>query len=140
MAVVGERMPDTVFYRQTQPVLTMIVTIAWRFVFIAITSIIAVEPYACPDGQQKRLESMVDPSADFDEAFEFPFLVGLTSQSYRLDNKSSVTCTGSLLSSTFVLSSAHCASRLKSQMKVNAIVLPRSNSAPKGAFKLRPRT
>lgn len=140
MAMLGERTAGTVFNRQTQSVLTMIATVVWRFVFIAITSIIVAEPYACADGQQQRVEPAVDPSADFDEAFEFPFLVGLTSQSHRLDNKSSVTCTGSLLSSTFILSSAHCASRLKNQMKVNAIVLSRSNGAPKGAFTLRPRT
>lgn len=127
MAMVGERTPDAVFNRQTQPVLTMIAIIAWRFVVIAITSIIAAKPYACTDGRRKRFEPVIDPSSDFDEAFEFPFLVGLISQNHRIDNKSLVTCTGSLLSSTFVLSSAHCVSRLKNQIKVNAIVLSRSN-------------
>lgn len=47
---------------------------------------------------------------------EFPFLVGLTTSDIADDNLT--VCTGTLVSSIFVLSSAHCTSRFKAGIKV----------------------
>lgn len=47
---------------------------------------------------------------------EFPFLVGLTSD--RADDNPAV-CTGTLVTPSFVLSSAHCLSRLRTMLEVS---------------------
>lgn len=85
-------------------IITLIIT--WC---VLITKIVVTEPYE------------IDSRGEFSNNvnLEFPFLVGLTTSDVAEDNLT--VCTGTLISSVFVLSSAHCMSRFKTGIKVGSV-------------------
>lgn len=84
----------------------LVLIITWCFL---ITKIVVTEP--------PEIDSKEELSNNVN--LEFPFLVGLTTTDVAEDNLT--VCTGTLISSVFVLSSAHCMSRFKTGIKVGSV-------------------
>lgn len=77
--------------------------------FLVLTTVVESEALE-DDGQTSDISSNSAPD-------DFPFLVGVISNKF---NEDQIVCTGTLISSHFILSSAYCTLQLKPKIQVSA--------------------
>lgn len=99
---------------------TMFVYNVVKWCLIVVTVIPDIEPTGDGRGIQERKFDALRSRSNVAAVVDYPFLVGLMSDSGTAEHDDNVTavCTGTLVTSVFVLSSAYCTSRFHIGIKV----------------------